>query len=221
MMHHMLISALAGALICAAGGCQLHPRPVEAGNEILPPPPTPAKPYQVSDMRIQTIGATTFVYSTIHTSFENMSAPTAERIASLKRAASSGQIGPTSILLIYHDPTENPAEPFDLDVGISVFDKRAAADQGLDDKKNGNVGISVLDMTTTSSAFKVRKLPPFHCATAKYRGPMRLLPRAYDTLIPEMIAAGLIPSQETRESYLVWESPDSPNNVVQIEVGIE
>jgi hypothetical protein len=49
---------------------------------------------------------------------------------------------------------------------------------------------------------------------------MKLLPKAYDKLIPEMIAAGLIPSDETRESYEVWESPDSPNNVVQIEVGI-
>ena len=35
-----------------------------------------------------------------------------------------------------------------------------------------------------------------------------------------MIAAGLTPSNETLEEYLSWLSPESPDNVIQVQVGI-
>lgn len=101
------------------------------------------------------------------------------------------------MLFVYHDPSENPAKPFDLEIGVPVRDAA-----GL------------------PSEFQVRNLPAFHCATLLYRGPLRLLNKAYEKLIPEMIKAGLVPSDETRESYIAWESPESKNNVVQIQVGI-
>ena len=101
------------------------------------------------------------------------------------------------ILLIYHDPSEDPAVPFDLDIGLPV---RVPAAVG--------------------NTFHVTVLPAFRCATAIFRGPMTFLPNAYNKLIPDMIAAGLVPSGETRESYVVWKAADSSENVVQIEVGI-
>jgi effector-binding domain-containing protein len=187
------------ASLLATTGCQLHPRPTDAGADTLPAP-TPALSFHISHMRIQMMPPADYLYASSHTSFDDISAPASQTIPALGKLVTSGTVqaaGP--VLFVYHDPSENPSVPFDLEIGLPL---RAAPASPID-------------------GFTTRKLPAFRCATVIYRGPMKLLPKAYDKLIPEMIAAGLVPSNQTRESYLVWESPDSPNNVMEIEVGID
>jgi effector-binding domain-containing protein len=149
-------------------------------------------------MRVQMIAPLTFFYATSHTSFSQIIEPIMREIPVLQHLIASGQVkssGP--ILLIYHDPSENLDARFDLDIGLPIRESR-----------------------TADGEFHIRPLPTFRCATVIFRGPMKFLPAAYNKLIPDMIAGGLNPSGETRESYLVWKGASSPDNVVQIEVGI-
>jgi hypothetical protein len=49
---------------------------------------------------------------------------------------------------------------------------------------------------------------------------MSRIDRAYEKLGPSVTAAGHTPTGETRELYLYWEKPESPNNVIQLQMGI-
>ncbi|HWE03193.1 MAG TPA: GyrI-like domain-containing protein [Tepidisphaeraceae bacterium] len=199
MSHRLLILPIFAALAFAASGCQLHNRAADAGFDLPPAPSAATLPYSVSAMHVQFVGGKAFLYSPARVSFNDEASAVAPVVASLKRLTATGQISPAdSILLVYHDPSEDPAVPFDLEIGMPL---RAAP-------------------TLPPPGFQVRPLPAFRCATLLYRGPLKLLNKAYDKLILEMIERGLVPSEETRENYLVWDEPDSPRNVVQIEVGI-
>ena len=139
-----------------------------------------------------------FVYAQARCSFSELASTAAPVLGELQRAIASGRIRPAGApLFIYHDPSEDPDKTFDMEIGVPVREAGAPP-----------------------AGFAVRQLPAFHCATLLYRGPMRLLNKAYEKLLPEMINAGLVPSVEMREEYLVWESPQSAGNVVQIEAGI-
>lgn len=198
MTYRVLLSTLVTAFLFGAGGCQFHSRPVDASLETAPVS-APVLPYHVSNMRILTEPATAYLHSSMRTNFEDIQATASRTITSLRQVIASGGLRPSGpILFVYHDPTEEPAAAFELEIGIPVPDKTGA---------RGN--------------FNVRILPSFRCATMVYRGPLRLLTLAHDKLIREMIAAGFIPSDQTRESYVVWEGADSSKNVVQIEVGIQ
>jgi len=198
MTGRLLMCVLVALAACAAGGCQLHPHVVEASADLPPTAPSPALPYRVSEMRVQTVPAMTYLYSSTRTNFDELAEPASLAISTLKQLSVSGRVQSLgSILFIYHDPSEDPAEYFDVEMGLPVPEK-----------------------TSPPAGFSLRMLPAFHCARMIYHGPLALLPHAYDKLIRLMIAANLVPSEETRENYLVWEDAESLNNVIRIEVGI-
>ena len=68
--------------------------------------------------------------------------------------------------------------------------------------------------------FKVRPLAALRCASVTYTGPVPTIDKAYDRLIPAVQGAGLITTDETRELYLNWEGPDSPNDQVLVAIGL-
>ena len=200
MTYRPPLLVLLAALSLIACGCQQHARSHEPAE--APPPatgPAPAAAFSVSAMRIRKLESQHYCYVPVRTSFQDMAEPTTRILADLGGAAKAGSIHPTGpALFIYHDASEDAAKPFDLEVGFSVSPS-----------------------DTPPARFRLRQLPAFDCATVTYRGPMRSIGKAYEKLIPQIIAAGHVPSAETRESYLAWQGPDSPNNVVEIEVGIE
>ena len=199
MSNRLLMPLISALLAFAAMGCQLHNRAAEAGFDLPPTPSSGTLPYTVSSMHRQFVGPKNYLYVPAHVSFDDEASSIAPVVAAIKQLTSSGQISAAdSMLLVYHDPSEDPSVPFDLEIGVPLRAVPAHLPDG----------------------FQLRTLPAFRCATLLYRGPLKLLNKAYDKLIREMIDRGLVPSEETRESYLVWEASDSPKNVVQIEVGI-
>jgi effector-binding domain-containing protein len=199
MSHRLLILPLLAVTAFAAMGCQLHNRANEAGFDLPPAPNSATLPYSVSPMRVQYVSDKTYLFTAIKTCFDDEPAAVLPIVATLKRQMAAGELTASDpILLIYHDPTEDPSIPFDLEIGRPIGSVPAMPPPG----------------------FAVRRLPGFRCATLLYRGPLKLLGKAYDKLIGDMIARGLVPSEETRESYLVWDEPESSKNVVQIEIGI-
>lgn len=193
----LAMPSLYALVLASAVGCQPHARSLEPEPE-MPAATRPADaPFTISPLRVQTLSPMNYCYVPVRTSFQELP-QTSLRVVAAVRKAAAGRLSFTgSCLFVYHDPGEDPAQPFDMEIGYPVAEN-AAAPAGL----------------------SVRNLPAFRCATVTYRGPMRHLDEAYAKLIPEIIAAGYIPSDETRESYTTWAGPDSAGNVVQIEVGI-
>ena len=185
------------ALMLAGIGCQVHPRALEPLSE--PPPAThpDQQPYSVSRMRVRTMPQVNYCYVATRLGFQDLPRTCGPIVASLQQLVPMRSAVAGPCLFIYHDPSEDPSKPCNMEIGYPVRDDAPAP-----------------------ARLRMRRLSAFRCATVIYRGSMRHLDEAYAKLIPEIIAAGYIPAEETRESYLTWEGPDSAGNVVEIEVGI-
>lgn len=68
--------------------------------------------------------------------------------------------------------------------------------------------------------FKVNKLEGYRCASVYYTGSLTHIGDAYSELFTQLIKAGHKPTGQSRELYLFWDGEDSPNTVVEIQVGI-
>lgn len=69
--------------------------------------------------------------------------------------------------------------------------------------------------------FFFRKAPKFKCASAILQGPLKYLGEAWETLVSEALKGGYKPTGESREVYLSFEGADSPNTIVELQLGIE
>jgi effector-binding domain-containing protein len=161
-------------------------------------PSTTTPDFVVSDVRVQTVAGFTYLYDSTRTSFQTMSKPVERTIAAMEKAIAEGKLHPSGpLVFVYHD-LNDPGKPFTLDVGFGVPDDSAAF-----------------------GGYKVRKVEPFKCATVLFSGPLSKVPEAYNKLMGALPPMNLKPTTTVREYYLYWETPDSPNNIVQIQVGIE
>ena len=159
------------------------------------PSPKPAE-FIIGEMHIQTVGPIHYLYGSAETTLQDLMQPIGRFLPGLEQAASEGKIqvnGPA--VFIYHNA--QPEKPFTIDIGFRVSEQ-----------------------TKVFGEYKLRKTEPFHCATVLYTGPVSQIIKAYDKLIQSIQAAGLNPGSESREFYLFWEGPDSPNNVVQIQISL-
>ena len=59
------------------------------------------------------------------------------------------------------------------------------------------------------------------CATILYVGPATHIGDAWQALYRSVRDEGLTPTDEERELYLYWEGVESPNNIVQVQLGIK
>ena len=100
-------------------------------------------------------------------------------------------------IFIYQGATGQPDVPFDMTIGFPATDADVAV-----------------------PGYANKPLAPFRCVSFYYTGPMEGLPAAYGKLMPQVFQAGHMPSGVSRELYLFWETEDSPNNIVEIQIGI-
>ena len=161
-------------------------------------PPATQPAFGVSEMRVQTIAGFTYLYDSSETTLARMADPVGRMLPALMRASAEGKVRPAGpIIMMYHD-LKDLSQPFTLDVGCS-----AQPD------------------TKPVGTFKVRKVEPFRCATVLFTGPIKHIGEAYQKLVADLDGAHLTTTGTSREFYLYWEGPDSPNNVVQIQMGIQ
>ena len=71
-----------------------------------------------------------------------------------------------------------------------------------------------------SGDFYVREAPKFKCATAIFQGPLNKMGEAWQSFVGPAMAKGE-PTGESRELYLYFESPQSPNNIVELQLGLK
>ncbi len=154
----------------------------------------------IGEMVIQTIPATHYVHGGFETDFNNMGEPVVQTLTELMTAAKENEVGLHGPLVdfYYGAPHRDPGKRFKMETGFFV-----PADSPAVGK------------------FKVRELPTFKCATILYIGPAPRIGDAWQKLYRSVRAQGLIPTEEERELYLYWEGVDSPNNIVQAQLGVE
>lgn len=164
-------------------------------------PTTPATPSgfadsSVSDPRIQDLKGFSYFHSARKTSIRQMNQIMDAEVHKVAAAANGHISGP--LVLIMHNMTANPDQPFDIETGFSV-DKGGAVPGG----------------------FTVSDMPTKRFATVLYSGPIMQIGTAYRKLYSTIFGAGMMPGEESRQYFLYWEGIDSPNNVVMIAVEVQ
>lgn len=162
-------------------------------------PPKEAAAPTVCPAHEQTLRAITYAHITVKTTLEKISGAATEGMEKVSRLMAENKIvpaGPPVFLL--HDMTPDRTAEFTLDLGFIV---------PPDAKGSGEL--------------KVEKLEPYHCMSVLYTGPVAGLSAAYRKFHSALNDAGKTPPGNSRQMFLYFESPDSPNNVVQVSVEIQ
>lgn len=147
---------------------------------------------------IQTFAEGTFFYQAFESTQMEIPAKMKQVVPQLMKAlAACGlpSFGPLHV--VYHGISPDPAKPFPVEVGVLL-----PADAQV------------------PAGCKVRKLPPFTCATTVFTGPLPEIGKAYGALYPALKANGKIPLPESRQMILFYEGETSTNNMLLIQIGI-
>jgi effector-binding domain-containing protein len=157
-------------------------------------------PPVIGQMIVQTIPARHFVFGGIETDFQRMVTPVVQTLTDLAARGVEQKVGLRGPVVhyFYGAPHRMPDQPFKMETGHFVPAGTPAVGE-----------------------FPVRELPEFKCATLLYVGRGAQIGDAWQALYRAVRAAGLTPTEEERELYLYFEGTDSPNNVVQVQVGVE
>ncbi len=152
----------------------------------------------VGEPREQTLESRTLLYGSTETTFEKLHEAIDATLPKLLAATREHKIpvaGP--VVFVYHNANMD-GKPFTIDIGIIVDPE--AKDAG---------------------DFKVKKLDVFKCDTILLSGPLSQIGEAYGKVMQFVSSKKHEPTGESREFYLYWEGPESPNNVVQIQMGVK
>jgi len=163
-------------------------------------PAAPAAEFLVGEVHYQTLPDVQYLHAAAETTFEKQMEVVNKYLPKLREGLQSGAIVTQgSCLFIYKGVNpDDMSKPFTLEIGWVVPEK--ARDLG---------------------DFKVGKVEGGRCATMLFTGRMTDVGKAYEKLIPAVMASGNIPKGEARELYLHWEAADSPNNVIQIQMPLK
>lgn len=185
--------SFAGVVVATLmGGVALCPLEVSGQDKN----PTP----KIGELIVQTIPAKHYVCGSSETDFKSMREPVVKTLTALGDGAKEKKLGLHGPVLhfYYGAPHRSPDKAFKMETGFFVPEGTKAVDN-----------------------FKVRELPQFKCASILYVGPGPRIGDAWQALYRSLGAKGLTPTDEERELYLYWEGVDSPNNIVQVQVGVK
>ena len=116
-----------------------------------------------------------------------------EKATDLKLA----QTGP--IMITYFNFHGDPEQTFTAEIAVPIF------------AENANSG---------GGDFYVRKTDKFKCASTIFQGPLTGRGEAWQNFVQTAMAKGEA-NGESRELYLYWEAFDSPNNIVELQLGLK
>lgn len=193
MMSRMILVCLA-ALIASivAASAQEKKAPEPAGAAAMAP--------SIGEMIVQTIPAKAYFAAPIDTDFKSMGQPIVKNLTAMQSAAKDIQLVLTGpVVHVYEKaPHRSPEKPFRMRTGWFVPEQL---------KKVG--------------PYPVQVLPEFRCASLLYVGPGAKIGEGWQRLYRAALDKGLDLTGEERELTLYWEGVDSPNNVVQMQIGIK
>jgi effector-binding domain-containing protein len=155
---------------------------------------------KIGELIVQTIPVRHYVSDSFETDFKSMGEPVRRTLAALIESARENDLalhGPV-VHYYYGAPHQTPDKKFKMETGFLVHEGTKALGE-----------------------FEVRELPAYKCASILYVGPGPRIGDAWQALYRSLREKGLTPTDEERELYLYWEANDSPNNIVQVQVGVK
>jgi effector-binding domain-containing protein len=154
----------------------------------------------IGEMFVQEIPALHFLHDGFQTDFKSMGKPVGEALGGIVKATAGARLSVTGpVLQVYRGAAHTtPDKGFKMEAGFLV--------------KAGSKGIG---------DYRVRELPKYKCASIVYVGPGHRLGDAWRNLYKSVQDKGITPTDEERELILYFEGVDSPNNVVQVMVGVK
>lgn len=82
------------------------------------------------------------------------------------------------------------------------------------------IGVPVCNEAKVKTPYYFVKKPKFKCVATLYQGGVKGIGPAWMQFVAKLTAAEHAPTDQCREAYFYWETPDSPSNVVEFEQGI-
>jgi effector-binding domain-containing protein len=116
-----------------------------------------------------------------------------EKATELKLA----QSGP--IMITYFNFHGDPEQTFTAEIAVPIFAENA---------------------NSAGGDFYVRKTDKFKCASTIFQGPLTGRGEAWQNFAQKATTKGE-PTEESRELYLYWEAFDSPNNIIELQLGLK
>jgi effector-binding domain-containing protein len=154
--------------------------------------------FRIGEVDTQTVAHFTCAFVRARTTLTDLHKTIGELVPKLENAISHSAVHPSGALVFtYNGVTGEPDKEFDLRVGVYI-DRKVDAGGEIESSDE----------------------PALKCATLVYRGSLAHLKEAYAKLYQEIGARGLTPTAISREIYLYWEGPDSPNDVIQLQAGL-
>lgn len=156
--------------------------------------------YTVSDVRLDSIEPQTFVYDSTQTTLPELKTAIDNLMGRLMAAQQDGAVQVNGPLVFrYLGMTGDLTRPFTLEICLPV----AAG-------------------TKPPRGLKLRtETEPFRALVVDFTGPVSVIDKAYDKLIPAIEAKKLTGTNEAREIYLNWEGPESEKNAIRVAMGIK
>jgi len=154
--------------------------------------------FSLTSPRVGQLAACTYLYTTLQTTYAQMNTVATPTVHDVETAMRNGGIAAMGApIFIYKNAGADPNAPFTLEIGFPVAGGTEAV---------GNLQVANLDATRS--------------ALAVYFGPLSNIGKAYEQLFGDVVALGEMPASERRERYVYWEGPDSPNNIILIEIAL-
>ena len=104
------------------------------------------------------------------------------------------------MVYVYHGCNGDPAVAFDLEICLPVA-----------------AGVSL----TLEPPMELKSTPPFRCLAVEHVGPMSGIGGSWMKLVQAVRSGGHRPTDESREVYKKWVAFDSPENVTELQQGVE
>ena len=198
----VLCAAMLASFTFAATSAYAQPatQPAKPATPNDPPnDPADLPEFVITELRVQDFPAVTYLYAQQEATIGELGQIIPTLLQKLEEAIDGGEVKVTAApLFIYEGATGEMNKPFQLLVGFPV----AAG-------------------TKPQGDLQVKQLEPYHCATVIYSGSMQNVGQAYQKVFTDLFAAGLKPSGGSREMHMYFESPESPNNIFQIQVAVQ
>jgi effector-binding domain-containing protein len=161
--------------------------------------------FHISPMRLLTLREIVFFHVTNQpTALANLDRdldPLLDSLYAAKAQAGLGEAGPD--IVRYYKAEPDPGAPLS-DPGLHVME----------------VGIPVKPGTQPAGDARIKVLPPCRCAGVLLWGSLAHIVQAYTELTRAIEAAGMRTTGECREWTYWFESPDSPNNLMSVWMGV-
>ena len=158
-----------------------------------------ADPAPHSEIRIKETAPRNYLCMKKELKIDEMHEFAQEAITKLLETATEARLGQGGpVMFTYFNFQGDPNQTFTAEIGLPIAKEGAPKTEGL----------------------YVRKAPKSKCASAIFQGPLPKLGEAWQSFAAGAAAKGEL-TGESRELYLYFEAFDSPNNIVELQMGLK